>query len=68
MAGVSYAPSTTDFTATVAALGAAVRAAKNAHPGKTVAVYIAAFEEGVAILDGTRLDPDLQMQWYSGAA
>ncbi|HYK00643.1 MAG TPA: ABC transporter substrate-binding protein [Thermoanaerobaculia bacterium] len=65
-AGVSYAPATTDFSATVAALGAAVRAAKNAHPGKKVGVYIAAFEEGEAILDGARLDPDLLLQWYSG--
>jgi branched-chain amino acid transport system substrate-binding protein len=64
--GVSYAPSTTDFSATVAGLGAAVRAAKNAHPGKKIGVYIAAFEEGVAILDGARLDPDLLLQWYSG--
>jgi branched-chain amino acid transport system substrate-binding protein len=64
--GVSYAPTTTDFTATVNALGAAVRAAKNAHPGKKVAVYLGAFEEGAAILDRARLDADLRVNWYSG--
>lgn len=64
--GVSYDPATTDFTATVTALGNAVRAAKNAHPGKKVAVYVAAFEEGAAILDRARLDPDLLLNWYAG--
>jgi branched-chain amino acid transport system substrate-binding protein len=66
VSGVSYAPATTDFAPTVTALGAAVRAAKNAYPGKKVGVYLAAFEEGVAILDGARLDSDLLLQWYSG--
>jgi branched-chain amino acid transport system substrate-binding protein len=64
--GVSYAPAETNFTASVAALGAAVRAAKNAHPGKKVAVYLGAFEEGAAILDVARLDADLLLNWYSG--
>lgn len=64
--GVSYAPSTTDFTATVNALGDAVRAAKTANPSKKIAVYLAAFEEGAAILDRARLDPDLNVNWYSG--
>jgi branched-chain amino acid transport system substrate-binding protein len=64
--GVSYAPSTTDFTASVNALGNAVRAARSAHPSKKVAVFIAAFEEGEAILDRARLDPDLTVNWYSG--
>lgn len=64
--GVSYAPSTTDFTATVNALGAAVRAAKSAHPGKTIGVYLAAFEEGAQILDRARLDTDLALNWYGG--
>jgi branched-chain amino acid transport system substrate-binding protein len=65
-AGVSYAPTTTDFTATVTALGNAVRAAKSANPAKKVAVFIASFEEGDAILDHARLDPDLAVNWYSG--
>jgi branched-chain amino acid transport system substrate-binding protein len=64
--GVSYAPATTDFAATVTALGAAVRAAKNAHPAKKVAVYVASFEEGASILDRARLDSDLTLNWYSG--
>ncbi|MDQ3283777.1 MAG: ABC transporter substrate-binding protein, partial [Acidobacteriota bacterium] len=64
--GVSYAPATTDFTATANALGNAVRAAKSANPSKKIAVFIAAFEEGAAILDRARLDPDLTVNWYSG--
>jgi len=64
--GVSYAPATTDFTATVTALGNAVRAAKSANPSKKVAVFIASFEEGADILDKSRLDPDLAVNWYSG--
>jgi len=64
--GVSYAPATTDFTATVTALGNAVRAAKSANPSKKVAVFIASFEEGADILDRARLDPDLAVNWYSG--
>lgn len=64
--GVSYSPSETNFTATATALGAAVRDAKNAHPSKKIGVYIAAFEEGEAILDLARLDADLMLPWYSG--
>lgn len=66
MPGVSYAPTETDFTTEVIALGTAVRSAKNAHPDKKVGVYIAAFEEGAAILDRARLDMDLLTNWYSG--
>ncbi len=65
-AGVSYPPATTDFAATVDALSAAVRAAKSANPSKKIAVFIASFEEGAAILDRARLDPDLAVNWYSG--
>jgi len=65
-AGVSYAPTTTDFTATIAALGTAVRAAKSANPSKKIAVFIASFEEGASILDRARLDSDLALNWYSG--
>jgi branched-chain amino acid transport system substrate-binding protein len=64
--GVSYAPTTSDFTATVTALGNAVRSAKSANPSKKVAVFIASFEEGADILDHARLDPDLAVNWYSG--
>jgi branched-chain amino acid transport system substrate-binding protein len=64
--GVSYPPSETNFTDEVTALGAAVRAAKTANPAKKVAVYIASFEEGAAILNLARLDPDLVVNWYSG--
>lgn len=64
--GVSYDPATTDFTATVNALGTAVRNAKNANPGKKIGIVVAAFEEGAVILDKARLDPDLLVNWYSG--
>ena len=64
--GVPYPPAETDFASEVADLGAAVRAAKNAHPGKKIGVYIAAFEEGAAILNHARLDGDLLVNWYSG--
>lgn len=64
--GVSYDPATTDFTATVNALGTAVRNAKNANRGKKVGIVVAAFEEGAVILDKARLDPDLLVNWYSG--
>jgi branched-chain amino acid transport system substrate-binding protein len=64
--GLSYSPTETNFAATVTALGNAVRAAKNANPSKKVAVYLAAFEEGAAVLDLARLDPDLLLNWYSG--
>ena len=65
-AGVSYPPETADFGPVVTALGAAMRAARNAHPGKKVAVFIAAFEEGAPILDRARLDADLLVNWYAG--
>ncbi len=64
--GVSYSPTTADFSTTVTALGNAVRSAKSANPGKKIAVFIASFEEGATILDKARLDPDLAINWYSG--
>ena len=64
--GVSYPPTTSDFTAAVNSLGAVVHAAKAAFPGKKIAVYLAAFEEGAAILDRARLDSDLALNWYGG--
>jgi branched-chain amino acid transport system substrate-binding protein len=64
--GVSYDPTTTDFAPIVKALGDAVRAAKNANPNAKIGVYLASFEEGAAILDLARLDPDLLLHWYGG--
>jgi branched-chain amino acid transport system substrate-binding protein len=65
--GVSYDATTTDFTATVAALGAAVHAARASSRAQSVAVYIAAFDEAAAIFDLARLDPDLSaVRWYGG--
>jgi branched-chain amino acid transport system substrate-binding protein len=65
LSGVSYAPATTDFTAAVAALGNAVRAARNAQPTAKVAVYLASFEEAVEVFRLARLDADLAaVRWY----
>ncbi len=65
LAGVSYAPATTDFTTQVRALGDAVRAARNARPAARIAVYLASFEEAADIFRLARLDPDLAaLRWY----
>jgi branched-chain amino acid transport system substrate-binding protein len=65
--GIPYDPATADFAPAVATLGAQVRAAKNANPAAQVGVYIAAFEEGVSLLDLARLDADLAgVRWYGG--
>lgn len=65
LTGVSYAPSTTNFTSQVAALGAAVRAALNVRPASRVAVYLASFEEAADIFRLARLDADLaRVRWY----
>jgi branched-chain amino acid transport system substrate-binding protein len=64
--GVSYTPATTDFASAVAALAAAVHAAR-ANPATHVAVYLASFEEAVDIFHLARLDPDLSaVRWYGG--
>jgi len=64
-AGVPYAPTTTDFTTAVAALGSAVRGVRNERPAAHVAVYLASFEEAVDIFRLARLDPDLAaIRWY----
>lgn len=66
-AGVSYAPDTTNFTALVTALGADVRAARNANPAAHIAVYLASFEEAVDIFHLAALDADLSsIRWYGG--
>jgi len=65
LAGVSYAPTTTDFGPAVAALGTAVRAARAANPAAHIAVYLASFEEAVDIFHLARLDADLAaIRWY----
>jgi branched-chain amino acid transport system substrate-binding protein len=65
--GVSYDPSTTDFTTYVAALGNAVRGVKNAKPSAHIAIYLASFEEAVDIFRLARLDTDLAgLRWYGG--
>jgi branched-chain amino acid transport system substrate-binding protein len=65
--GLSYAPTTTDFTALVTALGADVRAVKNANPSAHIAVYLASFEEAAVIFRLASLDADLSaIRWYGG--
>jgi branched-chain amino acid transport system substrate-binding protein len=67
LAGVSYDPSTSDFTSQVAAIGTALRAAKSANANAKVGIYLASFEEAAAIFDLARLDPDLAaVRWYGG--
>lgn len=65
--GASYDPSTTDFTAMVNAVAEDVRAALAQRPAEAVGVYLASFEEAVAIFALARLDPDLSaVRWYGG--
>lgn len=66
-AGKSYDPSTSDFSAAVTAIAADVRAARAQHSAASIAVYLASFEEAVAIMNLARLDPDLSaVRWYGG--
>jgi branched-chain amino acid transport system substrate-binding protein len=65
--GISYDPSTTDYTSAVTSLGNAVRAAKNAKPNAKIAIYLASFDEAVDIFNKARLDSDLaSVRWYGG--
>ena len=66
-AGVSYDPTTSNFTPLVATLGAAVRTARSQNPNAHIAVYLASFEEAALIFNAARLDHDLSMvRWYGG--
>ena len=63
--GVRYAESETSFTDEVLAIAGQVRAASVL--GATVAVYLASFDEGIAILELARHYPELAgVKWYSG--
>lgn len=63
--GVRYAESETSFTDEVLAIAGQVRAASVL--GATVAVYLASFDEGIAILELARNYPELAgVKWYSG--
>ncbi len=67
LTGVSYDPATTNFSAPVTSLGAAVRTARNANPAAHIGVYLASFEEAASIFDLARLDADLAgVRWYGG--
>jgi branched-chain amino acid transport system substrate-binding protein len=67
LAGLSYDPATTDFTASVATIGATLRAQRTAKPSAVIAVYLASFEEATQIFDLARLDSDLSgVRWYGG--
>jgi len=67
-AGASYAPGTTDFTATLATIRSEIEAAAAQGGAETVAVYFASFEESaVAIFAAARADPAFaQVRWYGG--
>ena len=67
-AGASYAPGTTDFTATLATIRSEIETAVAAGGASTVAVYFAAFEEStVAIFAAASADPAFsQVRWYGG--
>ena len=63
--GVSYAPEKTELEAEVAALSAQVAQARAASGPDAVAVYLAAFDEVVAIFDLAQRDPVLStVRWY----
>lgn len=67
LAGLAYAPETSDFTTQVNALAAAVRNARTSKPNARVAVYLASFEEAVDIMRIARNDADLSaVRWYGG--
>lgn len=63
--GVSYSPSTTDFTATVATLAEHVQEAVDAHGADAVALYLAAFDEVVDLFHAAAEVPLLaSVPWY----
>lgn len=65
--GISYPPSTTNFSSAVIGLGAAVRAARSTRPNAVVAVYLASFEEAVDIFRLASSDLALSgVRWYGG--
>ncbi|MEA2568872.1 MAG: branched-chain amino acid transport system substrate-binding protein [Acidobacteriota bacterium] len=67
LAGVSYDASTTDYTSVVNSLNTSVRNARNANPNAHVAVYLAAFDEAVSVLEPARVSTDLgAVRWYGG--
>ncbi|HEX6373052.1 MAG TPA: ABC transporter substrate-binding protein [Longimicrobium sp.] len=63
--GVEYGATTTNFTATVAALGTQVRAALAARPASEVGVYLAGFDEIADVFAAAAADPVLaSVRWY----
>jgi branched-chain amino acid transport system substrate-binding protein len=63
--GVEYTTTTSDFTADLQALKAQVNQMLQTHPAGQVAVYLAAFDENVAIFHQARTDPVLSsVRWY----
>jgi branched-chain amino acid transport system substrate-binding protein len=64
-AGLGYGASTTAFTATVASIGTAVRAALATRPASEVAVYLAGFDEIADIFAAAAADSVLaSVRWY----
>lgn len=67
--GVTYDAATRDFSATVTALRAQVDRAIAQHGRDRVAVYLAAFDEVVALFASAQADPVLgSVRWYGSDA
>lgn len=63
--GVEYGTATTAFAATVATLGAQVRAALATRPAGEVGVYLAGFDEVADVFAAAAADPVLaSVRWY----
>jgi len=64
-AGYRYEPTTTDFTAAVAAINSQVAGAQLSSSPATIGVYLAAFDEVVGVFDTAQADPTLAgTAWY----
>ena len=63
--GVKYAPDTADFSTAAAALASQVSAARAQHGNNAVAVYLAAFDEVVALFQAADASSVLRStRWY----
>jgi branched-chain amino acid transport system substrate-binding protein len=64
-AGYMYEPTTTDFSAAVAAINLQVAGARLSASANTIGVYLAAFDEVVGVFDTAQADPTLATTaWY----
>lgn len=62
-----YSSTTTDFTALLAEIKAAIQLHKTTHTTSQIAVYLASFDECVALFQQASADPELSsVRWYGG--